>query len=303
MPISRVSLTLICGVALAVVVFTLATRKSPGPIVDGDGSSLQLNNKPEVSLSKGRITLTERPRRKPVKRFSREPENLAAGRISEPYHYPTLPGRKEWIERLQNATPWSLCQIPEHILTNLTDAALLDTCLRYPMRGDVSLFDSFEKGLAVTIQRFNGLRELLLRDGTAPLLKEHFLSMTVDQIGVAQISNENIGFLDLNFVCTLLLHPDVFSKLTAIDRTELCEGALELQTEIRHRYGSSAGELPAAALAATLLASGTRISTSIGSLDRSKLFNTDGPHPALNVPTLDSLQAIGQELLKSDARQ
>lgn len=219
--------------------------------------------------------------------------------INEPYRYPVLPGTDEWKRRVWSELPWSLCQIPEDLLTNLTDLALLNTVLRYPMRGDIHAFDSHAAGLAVTINRFNGLPELFLRPGVPELLKDHFLTMTVDQFSVAKISNDNQGFLDLGFVTALILYPKIFERFTDSQRLDICLKGLQLQAEIRDRYGRSASEEPAARVAGIMLSWGVEVRTEKGPVNSSDipaLAVFRGPQADLTQDTQDALYSVGKQV-------
>ena len=126
--------------------------------------------------------------------------------------------------------------------------------------------------------------------------------MTVDQLRLRYVSNENNGLADLGYVSALLLHPDILSVLTATDRSEICVKALQLQAQLRERDGRSPGEAPAAFLAASTLTFGTSITTLAGLFDAASAFSTDAPNldsEHLMDRSLDSLYAIGKKLLAS----
>jgi hypothetical protein len=186
-------------------------------------------------------------------------ESPGKGKISVPFKYPVVPGTLQWTQRVLTETPWQLCQIPRDILTNLTDQALLLTVLHYPLRGDISAFDSSAKGLEVTIGRFNGLPEFLSRPRIPHLLKEHFMTLRAEQFESKGYSVENQGSIDLGYIAELLLHPKILPNLREQDRYELCGRALRLQADIRDRFGRSASEYPAARIAAIMLGSGVEL--------------------------------------------
>lgn len=173
--------------------------------------------------------------------------------------------------------------------------------LTYPMRGDLHAFNTPAEGLRVSIERFNGLREFIARTDASLLLKDHFLSVTVDQLGDQQISSGSQGFMDLGFVMALILYLDIFSKLSSNDQSSLCLRALQLQAEIRQQYGRSSSEETSARIAAAILASGAVVATPSGPLSAVDIFLPSnpyrGPEVSLSDHELDALQSVGRQLL------
>jgi hypothetical protein len=184
-----------------------------------------------------------------------------------------------------------MCQIASDVLTDLTDTALVATVLTYPPRADFTAFNSAEEGLAAMTGRFNGLRELFTRPGSASALQERFLSLSLEKITVTQISNDNYGFIDLDFLSTLLLHDDISSRLTDSERVAICEKAIHLQAEMRNKVGPSASEWGLANMAAAFLGSGTRLPYM--SAEEARLFARP-----MTAATLDTLYNFGARLVR-----
>jgi hypothetical protein len=96
--------------------------------------------------------------------------------LDEPYDFPLKPGMPEWADLKSHAEMLEVLQIPNDILTRMTTRSLLETCLNYPMFGDVTAYRSMKVGMEILIAHyFNGFPELLKRKDAYIYLSEKFL--------------------------------------------------------------------------------------------------------------------------------
>lgn len=98
---------------------------------------------------------------------------------SMPYQYPILPGTDEW-EAFESRTEMvEACQIPEHLLDNMTTDALLQTILNYPFLSEMVMFYRTpeecerESGFWHIAGEFNGLQEFMKRKDALQSLKRY----------------------------------------------------------------------------------------------------------------------------------
>ena len=97
--------------------------------------------------------------------------------IDEPYDFPLKPGMPEWADLKSGAEMVNALQVPQDILNRMTTRSLLETCLNYPLFGDVTASSSTIKaGMEGVINNFNGFHELLGRKYAYVYLSEKFLS-------------------------------------------------------------------------------------------------------------------------------
>ena len=101
---------------------------------------------------------------------------LLAQSIDEPYDFPLQPGMPEWVDLKTHTDRLNALQIPEDILKRMTTKSLLETCLNYPMFGDVIAYNTIKTGIREVINNFNGFTELLKRKDVYILLSERFFS-------------------------------------------------------------------------------------------------------------------------------
>jgi len=99
--------------------------------------------------------------------------------IDEPYNFPVKPGDPEWSNLETDEERFKAVQIPESILKCLTDEALLQTCIDYPLylhftaSSDTDPSTGFEKFL---VKKFNGLQELFERKNIETILLDRYIS-------------------------------------------------------------------------------------------------------------------------------
>lgn len=64
------------------------------------------------------------------------------------------------------------CQVPENVLQSMNTAALVQTCLNYPLLSQLSAYNNLQTGIGAVIAGFNGFKELLQRpDAGAEIMK------------------------------------------------------------------------------------------------------------------------------------
>ena len=99
--------------------------------------------------------------------------------INEPYSFPVKPGDPEWSNLKTDEERINAVQIPASILKCLTDEALLQTCIDYPLylhftaSSDIDPSNVFEKFL---VNKFNGLQELFERENIETILLDRYIS-------------------------------------------------------------------------------------------------------------------------------
>ena len=87
--------------------------------------------------------------------------------IDRKYEFPVKPGSGTWRSFTTHKQMVEATKLPEKIATSLTTKALLETCLDYPLLGDIMLHNSPQRGLEVASRNFNGLQQLMERKDVA----------------------------------------------------------------------------------------------------------------------------------------
>src|SRR4030042_5014780 len=145
---------------------------------------------------------------------------------SKPYDYPVKPGTKEWKALASHEQKRQACQIPESTLIPMLTPDLVETCLNYPLYADMMAYDRVQDGFDYVAKGFNGLQELLKREGVGTVLVEKYRSMDPDSTDPAWISVKKGEYSLRFFSIEILLAQDaVITSLPENGRLQLLREA------------------------------------------------------------------------------
>jgi hypothetical protein len=127
------------------------------------------------------------------------------------------------------------CQVPEPILRDMSTEGLIETCLNYPLIGDMGMYNSWQQGFDRVAARFNGLQELLQRPDVGTKLLAHYRQMEPAGIREKGTSLQKGRYaMTFQYVETLLAQEAVLSSMTAAERRSLlaeCLGKVRAKQE------------------------------------------------------------------------
>ena len=92
------------------------------------------------------------------------------------WDFPIKPETEEWKKLESNKAKVEACQIPEHVLRDISTSDLMTLCLQYPLLYDVFAFNNINSGLRKLFSDFNGIRELSKRESAINNLIEQYLA-------------------------------------------------------------------------------------------------------------------------------
>ncbi|MDY7040242.1 MAG: hypothetical protein SVX38_05200 [Chloroflexota bacterium] len=147
---------------------------------------------------------------------------------TDAYDFPIKPGTPEWAALKSHEEMLQVCQVPESILQEMSTEGLIETCLNYPLYGDMLAYNSMQQGFDAVVSRFNGLQELLKREDAGSKLLARYRKMdpeTGENWTPLRSSNSS---LDFTFIEMLLAQDDILSKLTPAERRDLLAVSLEM---------------------------------------------------------------------------
>lgn len=148
--------------------------------------------------------------------------SLIAQQKSMPYDYPVKPGTKEWKALASHDEKQQVCQIPIPMLISMSTRDLVETCLNYPLYGDMMAYDRVQDGFEYVKKGFNGLQELLKRNDVGATLVEKYGKMDPNAIDSNWTSIEKGKYsLKFFFIEILLAQDEVISNLSKNDRMQL----------------------------------------------------------------------------------
>lgn len=151
---------------------------------------------------------------------------------TDSYLFPITPENnpEEWAEFLSLQEMLDVCQIPDDILKSMSTKGLIETCLNYPLFGNMFAYNSYLQGMEVLHQQFNGLSELSNRENAAEELLYYYTSINYDEVVT---SNDPYFTLRVLFFDYYMSQDKVLLKLSAEERAQLlnnCRNVIELKT-------------------------------------------------------------------------
>ncbi len=97
---------------------------------------------------------------------------LKAQQTDLPYDYPVKLNTEKWQTFKSVEDMYEACQIPQDVLSKISTAGLIQSCLNYPASIVLLIHNTPQQGFDDWKQHFNGINELLKRsDGKEELLK------------------------------------------------------------------------------------------------------------------------------------
>lgn len=159
------------------------------------------------------------------------------------YEYPIKPGSDEWKAFTTHGDMINSCQIPSSILQSMSTIDLIETCLTYPLFGDMFLHDHFQKGFDAVSAHFNGLQELLKRKDAGNFLLEKYKGMDPNALDQTWSSLQKGEYAaNFYFVEILLAQEVILKKLQKIQKESLLNECIRKAQE-KQKYPEVFGML------------------------------------------------------------
>ena len=155
--------------------------------------------------------------------------NIMAQENKGKWDYPIKPKTEEWKKLENNKKKVEACQIPEHILQNISTNDLMTLCLQYPLLYDVFAFSSINDGIQKLFSDFNGIRELFKRENAINSLGEQYLSeIRSFPKNLNKGANLDIGYsvARISILETLLSYLDFHSSASKENQKKVLENLL-----------------------------------------------------------------------------
>jgi len=145
-----------------------------------------------------------------------------AQKSNTPYDFPVKPGSEKWQSFKTVDDMYAACQIPADVLSNLSTAALIQTCLRYPASSILLIHGSPQLSFDEWKQHFNGIAALLARKDAPAQLLEFY--KTVDVKGYTKFKTEiekgGYTFL-LMMIDAIIVQDEIVGKMDLAQKKQL----------------------------------------------------------------------------------
>jgi len=146
---------------------------------------------------------------------------------SDAYEFPVKPGMPEW-GKLKNAFERNeVCQIPDDVLINISTIGLVETCINYPLIGDIMAANNFVQAFYNLTGFFNGFKELFLRDDAAEKLIQKYLQMSpVNYKRSDKYKEQVMNVFDYLCIELLLSHDSIIDDMSRQEKLKLLKTAV-----------------------------------------------------------------------------
>jgi hypothetical protein len=94
--------------------------------------------------------------------------------ITNAFNFPTKPGTQAWADLSGHRERVLACELPITIAKSMTTASLVETCMNYPLRINLALYDGNTDLTGSFFNNFYGFKELALREDTGTHLLEAY---------------------------------------------------------------------------------------------------------------------------------
>lgn len=141
---------------------------------------------------------------------------------SDSYIFPITAGTPKWKSLGSHVEMLEVCQVPENILNDMSTEGLIETCLSYPLLGDMLAFNNLQQGFEKVVSGFNGLRELLNRQNAGVKLLDRYKTIdTENYYRNGSLVQKGKHAMKLVFVEILLAQNTVLATLKKNERNSL----------------------------------------------------------------------------------
>eukprot|EP00831_Metopus_contortus_P026554 TRINITY_DN22571_c0_g1_i2.p1 TRINITY_DN22571_c0_g1~~TRINITY_DN22571_c0_g1_i2.p1 ORF type:complete len:237 (-),score=30.37 TRINITY_DN22571_c0_g1_i2:364-1074(-) len=152
--------------------------------------------------------------------------------FGQKWDYPIKPGTEKWKNLTTGQAMIDVCQIPADILQNMNTVDLIQTCLNYPLKGNVYAYANIKDGVEHISLQFNGFEELLLRKDNYKNLKlkldQNRVNLNNDLVSDKNMAEKGEIMLDFALIESFLSFDTVLSNSDYDQRKQLAEATKEI---------------------------------------------------------------------------
>ena len=151
------------------------------------------------------------------------------------YNFPvSLDDKETWVEfaAMEITEKYRVCQIPKEKLNDISTQGLIETCVSYPIFGNIFAFDSLEIGYDRLKENFDGFKALNERKDAG----ETFLKMYKDMDLDILIESDPYSTLRLTFFNFIISQDEILDTMDEEMRAEFAKIVLEKINLIGKKY-------------------------------------------------------------------
>jgi len=193
---------------------------------------------------------------------------------TDAYDFPITPKKtpEKWEKLISLQEMIDACQIPESELEKMSTEGLLETCLSYPLFGNMMLHDSPYRGFLLQIDRFNGLHELLERENAGSVICDLYYNSSLKEV----IKADAYPTYRFRYLEYIISQPEILKQLSPEQKQELLDYALGLAKIKAEKYSDTFSIIPTALIIGRIMAEEEQYSESLKGHEHIKRFIESG---------------------------
>lgn len=156
-------------------------------------------------------------------------------RPTDTYKYPIRPGTSEWANLHSGDEMLQACQIPNDLLKQMSTQGLVQTWLDMPLNNEITMANSPEKAMIFFIEKFSGLKELVLRNDAADELFKRYQFYDPSCVTSYKGIKQGEFVLSSIYIDLPLAQDTILNKMTLQQKKALMREALN-KYDLRIKY-------------------------------------------------------------------
>ncbi|MDD2362384.1 MAG: hypothetical protein PHV32_04305 [Eubacteriales bacterium] len=152
---------------------------------------------------------------------------------NDAYEFPITPKKtpEKWKTFQSHQEMIDAIQIPGHQLKDMSTEGVIESCINYPLYGNMMLHDSFLMGFRIQLNNFNGLQELYKREDSATKLIKIFESINLKKLKKTENSS-----LRYRYICFMIAQDEIISQLSHEQKMKLLSTITSQNKEIIEKH-------------------------------------------------------------------
>ncbi|MDD4493561.1 MAG: hypothetical protein PHV32_04315, partial [Eubacteriales bacterium] len=158
-------------------------------------------------------------------------------KITDAYVFPITPEKApdKWKEFQSHQEMLDACRVPDEVLNKMSTKGLIETCLSYPLIGDMMFHNEIYQGFVKQTDSFNGLNELLNRKDAGNVLCDYYYNLSFDQI----LKTDKFPTFTLRYLEYIISQPVILDNLDETLKDELLSYAIKIAENKASKYSDT----------------------------------------------------------------
>jgi hypothetical protein len=136
--------------------------------------------------------------------------------VMQPYDFPIKPATQAWANLTDYADKIASCELPISTAKTMSTQALLQTCLKWPMRGDIMAYPDSAELRDHFFNNFYGMKALAARKDAGACLIDFYHTFSDDLA-----RTNHVSIIELTYIHWLYTRPEITATFTPEQKEQL----------------------------------------------------------------------------------